>query len=254
MGALPVGCRRIVLQWAHTLGSSLFHIPDPYEDMARLASVCPPAMVLDVGAHVGETVRELVKRFPGVPVHAFEPTPNSYNSLRTIARSLSNVSVHEVAVSDHCGRMKLFLNANSQTNSLLDNDADNKADLAASTQHIGSVDVELTTLDKWATKFSLQGPIFIKADVQGAEMQILEGGRHTFRNRVMAFYSEVSIGRLYANQADLFSLHHALTEDYPFVLYQIYRTRSNPHGRALWTDALWIHRELLSLLERQTPI
>ena len=37
-----------------------------------------PSLVFDVGANVGQTVADVVRRFPECKVHAFEPSPASF--------------------------------------------------------------------------------------------------------------------------------------------------------------------------------
>ena len=114
------------------------------------------------------------------------------------------------------------------------------------TAHTGKIDVPVTTLDEWLGQHVPAGDVVVKADVQGAELKLIEGGRQSLRSRVSVFYTEVSLAELYIGQGDLFSIHAALTSNLPFVLYQIYRTRSDANGRALWADAMWIRKDLIS--------
>lgn len=87
--------------------------------------------------------------------------------------------------------------------------------------------------------------------MQGAELQLLEGGIETISQRAAALYTEVGIAELYVGQADLLSLLSRIQSTGFFALYQLYRTRSNNHGRALWLDAMWVRSEIVAAMESQ---
>jgi len=248
-GPLRAGARRI----GRTILTEVFAVPDPFVDLARVVRKVNPAAILDIGAHVGETSLELARRFPGVPIHAFEPTPESYQRLRDNTRHLDCVKTHNVALGRETCTQRLFVNNNAQTNSLLENASGNMTHLTIDTAHRGWVDVQVTTLDRWAKEHLALDPIVIKADVQGAELQLLEGGRETFRERAAAFYTEASIAELYLEQADLLSIMSYMHTIGTFDLYQLYRTRSNSHGRALWLDAMWVRSAVVAALEAGEP-
>jgi FkbM family methyltransferase len=220
----------------------------PADDMQRLAAVIKPEAILDIGAHVGTFATSLASKLPGVPIHAFEPTPASAATLRAAVRHFPSVYVHEIAVSSHTGVRDLFLNSNSQTNSLLENDDANNRFYGTLTEHLGRVSVQTTTLDSWVEAHSPGAPLFIKVDIQGAELHLIKGGGRTLEHSTAVFFSEASLAPLYQGAGDLFQIHEAITKSLPFVLLDIYRTYRNGNGRAMWTDAMWIHRDYLSLI------
>jgi FkbM family methyltransferase len=221
---------------------------DPVDDMRRLAVALKPGAILDIGAHVGVFATSLARAIPGVPIHAFEPTPASAASLRTAARDFPHISIHETAVSSRIGILNLFLNSNEQTNSLLENGDANNRFFGSQTAHHASVPVQTTTLDAWMEQHTPRAPLFIKADIQGAELSLIEGGRKTLENSTAVFFSEAALVPLYQDAGDLFQIHEAITSSLPFVLLDIYRTYRNGNGRAMWTDAMWIHKDYLSLI------
>src|SRR5690242_9554444 len=97
-------------------------VPDAYDDIFRICRKVEPVAALDIGSHVGETVMNLAEEFPSLPIHAFEPTPATFESLRQRTAKLANVTVHQAAVGDAEGTMSFFVNREGQTNSLLEND------------------------------------------------------------------------------------------------------------------------------------
>lgn len=223
-------------------------VKDPLYEMQRLAKILRPGAILDLGAHVGKVSLAIDRMIPSVPCHAFEPSPETAVRLRDAVRSKPRITVHELAIGSRNGTQRLYLNRNEQTNSLLDNDEANNRFLGEPTAHKGEASVRVATLDSWMSEHSVDAPLFIKSDIQGAELDLIAGGRDTLQNKTAVLMSEVSLMPLYRGGGDLFQVHAALTVDLPFQLFDIYRTYCNAAGQAMWTDAIWIHRDFLGQL------
>lgn len=227
--------------------ADIFNLPNSYDDIKIISNSTKPDFILDVGAYVGDTVRKYRETLGDIPIHAFEPTKESYEKLVNNTKSLENVHTYNLGIANKEGVKKLFINNNLQTNSYLDNDEINNESLADHTKHVNTEEISVTTIDKWHKKYSSnqETKMIIKADVQGAEIDLIRGADHCLKNNVIALYTEVSLAPLYKNQADLFSVNQIMTSEYDYILFQIYRTRSDEIGRALWTDALWLHKDAL---------
>ena len=91
----------IWLQW------HLMHQPKTAErELAYLGKIVPrDAVTVDVGAHCGLYTRQLARL--SKQVHAFEPSLQMANILRRT--SAPNVSIYEMALSDHSGDAELFI-------------------------------------------------------------------------------------------------------------------------------------------------
>src|SRR5436190_9957145 len=74
--------------------------PDAWGDLLGLCRRIRPGAVLDVGAHVGRMVERFADELTDVPIHAFEPTPQSAAVLRQRVARFQNVTVHEMALAD----------------------------------------------------------------------------------------------------------------------------------------------------------
>ena len=90
--------------WLHW---HLMHRPKSAErELSYLGKVVSPdAVTVDVGANCGLYTRRLARL--SRRVHAFEPSQQMARLLRRT--SASNVSVHEIALSDHAGEADLFI-------------------------------------------------------------------------------------------------------------------------------------------------
>lgn len=245
---MPKALHGLLFGAARSIRVNLFGIPDPMCDLQRLRDVVKPDAVLDIGAHVGQTAKEFRQIFPTEPIHCFEPTSATFRTLKENTATLANVSYHNVAIGNTDGETTFFTNANSQTNSLLDNDEGNTQQLAGLVEHVGKEVVKVQTLETWFRQSQLppNAKLILKADVQGAENLLIDGGMDVFRNNVAIFYTEIGVANLYQGQASLKDILERM-ERCGLVPYQFYRTRSGDAGQALWFDAMWYNPALVTL-------
>lgn len=126
----------------------------------------PDDVTVDVGANLGLYTRELADR--SSLVHAFEPSPAMADILRrTTAR---NVVVHETALSDHSGMTELKIPADEGrlTHSLASLEPG-----AVEGFEVNEVSVPLARLDDVVS----ENVSFVKIDVEGHELNVLEGAQ-----------------------------------------------------------------------------
>lgn len=127
----------------------------------------PGAVVFDIGAQAGyHTLLSSECAGPGGSVYAFEPLPRNLKYLHAMVElhRLKNVAVMESAVSDFGG--PAFFDANSDP-------------VAGRLSANGSMRVRCIQLDEEVQAGRLPPPTFLKIDVEGAEMKLLAGARHT---------------------------------------------------------------------------
>lgn len=220
--------------------------PDPWADLVPLLRAHPEAQYLDIGAHAGATIERICDECQNV-VHGFEPTPASFQLLQEKYGGCPQVRLWNLACSNETGTSRIFLNNNSQTNSLLDNSDGNQRYFPQDTAHMGSVEISTIRLDDWLedSQVGPKVPLVVKCDVQGAEMKVIEGGRQTLQNRCLAFYSEVQLVGMYENQATFHQVNQTLTDELGFVLKEIYPCLHDQTGRALQCDVLWVKPSVL---------
>ena len=164
---------------------------------------------VDVGASIGEMVIDMAGRPQVQACVAFEPNGPCARAIEKSVQlnSFRNVRVVAKAVSDHAGIGRWEV----------DDRAPTRSSLIAGNAAIGT-DVELTTLDQELA--DLAGPVLLLIDVEGAEPQVMRGGRSFIGKNlplIVFEYNEVS--------RKLFRL-----EDISAVLpvgYAFYRLRSD---------------------------
>jgi len=217
--------------------------PEAYGDLFAIAKIAKPAAVLDIGAFVGDTVVRFLDELR-LPIYCFEPTQRSFEILSKRFKNEPKVNLFNCALADREGEMAFHSNQNLQTNSLLENDQGNIQSFPDYTRHVSLSHIVSMTLDKWADKYAPDGSLLVKADVQGAEMRLLGGGHRTFKDRVVAFYTEVQLAAMYKEQATFDSLHKRLQE-LGFCLLNLYPCGHDSIGRAFQTDGLWVKETFL---------
>ena len=222
---------------------SLLGVPDAYGDLFEIARRANPVAVLDVGSHHGATIERFLDD-TALRVFGFEPTKESFAVLAERHADNARVSVHRLALADKTGERSFFQNANSQTNSLLDNDLVNEEVFTKYTTHVGMETISTSTLDDWLADNLPVGAVIMKIDIQGAEGLLLDGAQKSMSTRVAAIYSEAQIASTYDEQIDLFELNRRLTQDHGFVLTELYPCM-RMGDEAIQTDALWVNPRLM---------
>ena len=140
-----------------------------------LAYLKPGMRVVDAGANIGlYTVMASILTGPSGRVYAFEPGKKAFNRLQRNLRlnNCQNVIAKNVALANTCGEMILRVDPNNPTF-----DAHCFVDLLHDAAQINSTDeiVKCQKLDN----YNLGHIDFIKIDVEGGELALLEGAEQT---------------------------------------------------------------------------
>ncbi len=118
-------------------------------------------VAFDIGAHRGETALTLLRAFPGVHVHSFEPLPENFAALQ-VATAGSGVSNINAAVSDRSGPVTIARGA-----------ATYQASLHGSGER---VEVQAVTIDEYVLAHGVDRIDLLKIDTEGHEEAVLGGG------------------------------------------------------------------------------
>jgi FkbM family methyltransferase len=166
---------------------------DPAEIRFVCQSLQPGQVAADIGCHKGAYTFWMRRRVgPSGAVFAFEPQPKQVAYLREAfsAMRYDNVSVVPMAVSDKCGEMQLYMpegagfthaaSLEPGRESRVASREDEVTDHETRASHLAprALTVPVTTLDDFFASQS-RPPEFLKIDVEGHELSVLQGARRT---------------------------------------------------------------------------
>jgi FkbM family methyltransferase len=175
-----------------------------------LLARCVPrdGIVFDVGAHAGQFTKLFARLASGGQVYAIEPGSYARSILRAAVwtRRLRNVAIVPVALGaeNQLGRLHMPVKASGAAGFGL--------------SHLGAPEarwlrvvietVAQTTVDDLADALVLERLDFIKADIEGGELRMLEGARRAlerFRPRLLIELSDAHLARGGGTVADAFA-------------------------------------------------
>lgn len=141
-----------------------------------LSMLRPGDVVFDCGANVGDITEPLSKT--GSHVHAFEPDPYAFEKLQMRVGGLANVTLYNAAVGPKAGTIQLMRAANFDDNP---KGGSVKSTIISGGRNINekrgdSIDVQLLSLPDFIHTTLQSHPriAFIKMDIEGAELELLE--------------------------------------------------------------------------------
>jgi FkbM family methyltransferase len=181
-----------------------------HRDLLPLLSSLLPrdGVAVDVGAHAGQFTKLFARLAPEGRVIAVEPSPYALSILRTVVRlkRLERVTIVPKGLSDRPG--SLVLNSPIKRSGAIGYGLASFA-AAASARPVRSDTVAVDTLDRLADALGLARCDLIKCDVEGWEVQVLEGGRgvlERFRPALLVEVSAASLARSGQTPERLWSL------------------------------------------------
>ncbi len=146
-----------------------------------------PLCIFDVGANKGQFLQMIRTGLKDIPayIHAFEPSAFTYEILRESVGHLPNIYLNNFGLGKCSGETELFYDeAASGLASLSKRRLDHlKIDFKLSEK------IRIETLDDYCSKLSISRLDLLKLDVEGHEMDVLEGGAGMFENRCVKMVS-----------------------------------------------------------------
>jgi FkbM family methyltransferase len=141
---------------------------------ALVGELKPGDTFYDIGANVGFVTILAAKLVgPQGRVIAFEPVPENVAAIRENL-SLNGIDwaeVHETAISRRSGSANLIVSDVSAFSRL--------ASVSVPTGARGHIEVRVDSIDEFLAAGSAPAPDFVKIDVEGAELEVIDGMRET---------------------------------------------------------------------------
>lgn len=176
--------------------------------------------ILEIGAHDGKDTRRFLNAYPQANIYAFEPEPRAIAKFRQRGEH-PRLRFYETAVGAHDGRALFHASggdlppdATPEHRALYREGWDKSGSLHAPKGHTKiwpwvtfekTIEVPVVRLDTWAKAEGVGDVDLIWADVQGAEGDLIAGGRETLQ-RTRWFYTEYSDDECFEGQPSLSQL------------------------------------------------
>ena len=168
-------------RWDSTLRMVLSQAPEPLKLQQGVLSMWgslqnlkakgfAPRTVLDVGAWVGDWTEHVRPIFPAADFLMVEANPGKQAGLEAVAARLGPGVRVQMALLGPESRAEVTFYAMEAGSSVLPENTEFDRALLA---------LPMTTLDSVSGAAGLQGPVLLKLDVQGYELEVLRGGART---------------------------------------------------------------------------
>ncbi|WP_439373314.1 FkbM family methyltransferase [Bradyrhizobium sp. DASA03120] len=168
----------------------------------------PSPVILDIGCNDGTDTKRFLELCPEARFYCFEPDPRAVARFKKkIPPDLDNVSLFEIAISDRNGQIEFHpSNADAEVK-----EWDLSGSIRRPKNHLTEyewvrfdqpISVETRRLDDWSSETNVNKLDLIWMDVQGAESDVIAGGRRTLSN-TRFIYTEYSDRELYEGQLSL---------------------------------------------------
>jgi len=183
----------------------------------------PDPLILEIGANDGGHTQWFLEIFENPTIYCFEPDPRGAARFRKNVGNRPNVTLFELAMSDRDGEITFYQSGGARDGEHVDTMPEGW-DLSGSIRkpkdHLiiepgvtfdRTINVRTTSLDHWADEHSIGNVDFIWMDVQGAERDVLSGGKRTLA-RTRFLYTEYGEREMYEGQYTFKQLVNALPE------------------------------------------
>jgi FkbM family methyltransferase len=152
-------------------------------------------VVFDVGANIGDVTLAAVRSFPNAHIYSFEPVCATYQMLCENIRNYSErITPCNFGFFNVSKRLDIHITSFHGASSLLDQSLNHKS-VHSHIRETGTESIQVYTLDSFMADKSIDRIDIMKIDVEGVELEVIEGGRETFKNKVDNVFIELSFLR-----------------------------------------------------------
>ncbi len=170
------------------IGWKIFFFGEYEADTNRILSqyIKKGDVVIEAGANIGsETL--LISRIVGGTgyVYAFEPNPYTFERLgiNISINELSNVSIHDIAMGESNGEISFNIYPKNFCNPGM-------SSKYMETSQTKKITVAQNTLDTFIREKNIEKVDLIKMDIQGAEMDMIQGADETIKRFMPTIFTE----------------------------------------------------------------
>ena len=211
---------------------------DCYITIQKLLNHYRPTVLCDVGSNNGQWAKTLAKLHPSLKeVVFFEPQSKYQAELQKVDIANAQRKVFQLGISDQDGNLAIKGGNASASFLAFDN---NKAETFTGEVTQEEEMVAIKTLDGVYQTEQLSSPDLIKVDVQGLELQVLQGGEGLLQ-KAKYVVLELSFEEFYQGQDPLWKLMKFMEEhQYRLIDFGFeWRVDYKPDNKLVQVDAIF---------------
>lgn len=141
-------------------------------------------ILFDIGANIGKYTKEMCRIWGDcVQIHAFEPSRYTFELLEKNVKEYPNVKVNNVGCSSTPGKRMMYTDADGSGMTSIYQRRVDHYNIHMDRQ----VPAEFVTIDDYCEHNNISHINFMKIDVEGHELSVLQGGEEILNNRNIDF-------------------------------------------------------------------
>jgi FkbM family methyltransferase len=195
--------------------------------------------VIDIGANRGQFALAARRCFPTARIISFEPLRDPARAFEAMFAQDERVTLHRVAIGPVNRQARMNVAQRDDSSSLLPI-AQEQTRVFAGTGQTRSESIELRLLHELITEGDIEPPALLKLDVQGYELEALQGCSSLLAHFAY-IYVECSFIELYSGQALANEIVLWLW-DKGYRLLSVHNIAYDTNGRAVQADLLFNRR------------
>jgi FkbM family methyltransferase len=200
-------------------------------------------IILDVGAHKGESIKFFKSIFANSTIYSFEPNPENFLELKKIATNY-NTSAFELAVGQKKETVTFYNQSISHLGSVLPINKNSQDSLGyAENATNKKIRVQQVSLDDFMKNLGIHKVDLLKIDVQSYEIEVLKGALSLLKT-VSCVSLEISLYDFYqtTTHSKLFQIEKIMNES-GMALWDIAKVSKNPKNlRTDWFEAVYVRK------------
>jgi len=147
-------------------------------------------IILDIGAHKGESVKFFSSLYLKPKIYAFEPSKISFAALKHAVNKIadSEISIYQIGIGDQEKVIDFFESILSETSTFVRPNSNsrymkrkNRILLQSYGDSFNSTPTRLTTVDTFVSENNIDRIDIMKIDIEGYELQAILGAEKTLR-------------------------------------------------------------------------
>lgn len=210
----------------------------------KLASLnINPELVIDAGFNNGQFSSLVLEIWKNSKVVAFDPSPINSKYYASVLKKiyLERFDFKNIGLSNNCENLNFNLSKSLDSSSYLQPTKLNN-EYFSSTKIVNSVKTKVETLANQYYLMDIPFPWFLKIDIQGYEMNLLNGIDKNQLKKIKWIYIEMTDYEMYRGQMKRKYIKQWLLEN-NFVLSQQINVDKSAYGKIIYSDELYENKK-----------